>query len=88
MKLLIEISDKLYNFVKSNTVGGNTRIFDDYDMYNVSRCIGHGKPIDALFDEMRTEIEEIETYDGLYIDRAFVLQILDKYKEGTYNEHG
>ena len=29
----------------------------------------------------RRKIEEIETYDGLYIDRAYVLQILDKYKE-------
>lgn len=34
----------------------------------------------SLFNKIRAEIEEIETYDGLYVDRAYVLQILDKYK--------
>ena len=34
--------------------------------------------IDVL-DKIRAEIEEIETYDGLYIDRAYVLQIIDKH---------
>lgn len=27
-----------------------------------------------------TEIEEVNTYDGIYIDRAYVLEIIDKYK--------
>lgn len=33
-----------------------------------------------ILDEISAEIEEIETYDGLYIDRAYVLQIIDKYR--------
>ena len=33
-----------------------------------------------VFDKIRAEIEEIETYDGIYIDRVYVLEILDKYK--------
>ena len=67
MKLLIEISDTLYNFVNRKTIAGNSRNFDGYDMYDVSRCIGNGKPIDrmtnrdvikAIFPDI--EIEQIE----------------------------
>lgn len=36
--------------------------------------------LSCVLDKIRAEIEEIETYDGLYIDRAYVLQIIDKYK--------
>ena len=32
-----------------------------------------------VLDRISAEIEEIETYDGLYIDRAYVFQIIDKY---------
>lgn len=35
---------------------------------------------DSVLDDVSAEIEEIETYDGIYIDRAYVLQIVDKYK--------
>lgn len=34
---------------------------------------------EPVLDKIRNEIEEIETYDGIYIDRFFVLQIIDKY---------
>ena len=34
---------------------------------------------DDVLDKIEAEIEEIETYDGLYIDRAYVLQIINKY---------
>ena len=34
----------------------------------------------AVLDKIRAEIEEVQTYDGIYIDRAYVLEILDKYK--------
>lgn len=41
----------------------------------------HGENIKAdVLDKMIAEIEEIETCDGIYIDRAYVLEILDKYK--------
>lgn len=36
----------------------------------------------STLDKIRDEIEEIETYDGLYIDRAYVLEIIDKYRKG------
>ena len=38
------------------------------------------KPKTEVLDKIRAEIEQIETYDGHYIDRAYVLQIIDKYK--------
>lgn len=34
----------------------------------------------AMLDKIRAEIEEAQTYDGIYIDRAYVLEIIDKYK--------
>ena len=40
-----------------------------------------GDAVDIVLDDINAEIEKIETYDGLYIDRAYVLQIIDKYKE-------
>lgn len=33
-----------------------------------------------VFDKIGAEIEEAQTYDGIYIDRAYVLEIIDKYK--------
>lgn len=33
-----------------------------------------------VLNKIRAEIEEIQTYDGIYIDRAYVLEIIDKYK--------
>lgn len=33
-----------------------------------------------VLDKIRAEIEEAQTYDGIYIDRAYVLEILDRYK--------
>lgn len=38
----------------------------------------HDKKV--VLDKIRTEIEEAQTYDGIYIDRAYVLEIIDKYK--------
>ena len=38
------------------------------------------KDVNDVLDKIRAEIEEIETYDGLYIDRAYVLQIIDEYR--------
>lgn len=33
-----------------------------------------------VLDKITAEIEEAQTYDGIYIDRAYVLEIIDKYK--------
>lgn len=44
-------------------------------------CMGcEYKEQEPILDKIRAEIEEIETYDGLYIDRAYALEIIDKYK--------
>ena len=40
---------------------------------------------EPILDKIRAEIEEAQTYDGIYIDRAYVLQILDKYKAESEN---
>ena len=51
----------------------------DWDINNLI-LIKNGTPLDDVLDKISAEIEEIETYDGLYIDRAYVLEIIDKYK--------
>ena len=33
-----------------------------------------------VLDKIRAEIEEAQTYDGIYIDRAYVLEIIDEYE--------
>ena len=38
----------------------------------------HDKKV--VLDKIRAEIEEAQTYDCIYIDRAYVLEIIDKYK--------
>ena len=35
---------------------------------------------EPIINKIRAEIEEIQTYDGIYIDRDYVLAIIDKYK--------
>ena len=76
MKLIVDIPNSLYaNLAKI----GNGSIASK----RIIECVKHGKPykVDVL-DKISAEIEEIETYDGLYIDRAYVFQIIDKYKAG------
>lgn len=36
--------------------------------------------IEQYLDKITAEIEEAQTYEGIYIDRAYVLEIIDKYK--------
>ena len=53
---------------------------------------------EPILDKIRAEIEELQTYDGIYIDRAFdpddVFEIIDKYRteagkeETPLEEHG
>lgn len=50
----------------------------------VDRCRECGR--EKVLDKIIAEIEEIETYDGIYIDRAYVLQIIDKYKAEMESE--
>lgn len=43
-----------------------------------SKVCKHDKEV--VLDKISAEIEEEQTYDGIYIDRAYVLEIIDKYK--------
>lgn len=52
--------------------------WDGHTEKDVTRLLSLVK--DPALDKIRNEIEEIETYDCIYVDRAFVLQIIDKYK--------
>lgn len=36
--------------------------------------------VKPVLDKISAEIEEVQTYDGIYIDRAYVLEIINKYK--------
>ena len=36
---------------------------------------------EPILNRITAEIEEVQTYDGIYIDRAYVLDIIDKYRE-------
>lgn len=44
--------------------------------------------IEQYLDKITAEIEEAQTYDGIYIDRAYVLEIIDKYKAEIEVEDG
>jgi hypothetical protein len=74
---------------------GNDHCFEDALQYVIGMLEQEPKPMVEIdlysvikqkyverevFDKIRAEIEEVNTYDGVYIDRAYVLEILDKYK--------
>lgn len=54
MKLIIDISENLYNFVNTKRPNGCYNNFDEFDCCNISKCIrngiilpkGHGRLID------------------------------------------
>ena len=73
MKLIIDISEEDYNniepFFNGQTIKGG------FNLFKALEIIKNGIPLDDLI----AEIEEIATYDGIYIDRAYVLEIIDKY---------
>jgi hypothetical protein len=49
-----------------------------------SEVCEHDKEV--VLNKIRAEIEEAQTYDGIYIDRAYVLEIIDKYKAESEGE--
>lgn len=51
----------------------------EYDRNQYSK--GYKDGVNDVLDKIRAEIEEAKTYDGVYIGRAYVLEIIDKYKE-------
>lgn len=60
-----------------------TLFYQDQEPFMNKPCISskvceHDKEV--VLDKISAEIEEAQTYDGIYIDRAYVLEIIDKYK--------
>ena len=49
-------------------------------------CYGEAEEIiealkqEPILDKIRAEIKELETNNGIYIDKYYVLHIIDKYK--------
>ena len=60
---------------------------DDCGEYKISEEIKKAftsepkSDVNDVLDKIITEIEEAQTYDGIYIDRAYVLDIIYKYRE-------
>ena len=72
----VEINGKTY--CVETLIAENERLRKD--------VIASAKTNRLVLDKISDEIEEIETYDGLYIDRAYVFQIIDKYRKGARND--
>lgn len=52
----------------------------EIDLYSVIKQLYIEREV---LDKISAEIEEAQTYDGIYIDRAYVLGIIDKYKANS-----
>ncbi len=48
--------------------------------YPFTTIVEEEKTKTNVLDKISAEIEEVNTYDGIYIDRAYALEIIDKYK--------
>ena len=46
MKLIIDIPDYMYNFVKAKRINGIHQVFDAYDAILVSKYVREGTPIE------------------------------------------
>ena len=63
MKLIIDISENLYNFVNTKRPNGCFNEFDKFDTYDISKCIRNGTPLPKghgdLIDENDLWFEDI-----------------------------
>ena len=66
MKLIIDIPEDKYDLIQMAVMSG----MGDY----LHKAVAQGIPL----DEIRTKIEEAQTYDGIYIDRDYIFEIIDK----------
>ena len=73
MKLVIEIDKARFKDIQR--IAG-VQLKSNY-FQTAEQIIASGSDV---LGKIKAEVEEIETYDGLYIDRACVLQIIDKYR--------
>lgn len=88
MKLVIDISENMYNFVNTKRPNGYYNNFDEFDCYDISKCIRngivipkeHGDLIDrkALLNRPYEKDGFIEWYDE--IKHAPIIIEADKEK--------
>lgn len=64
-------------WIKSDMILGSS-LFEM--MMNEIPPITEQEIVKPYLDKISAEIEEVQTYDGIYIDRAFVLEIINKYE--------
>lgn len=89
-KFVIELAEVIKGYANDYREHDPFHLPCDYKFYEISgvaiceESFSKMKPlsdeIDAVLDKIRAAIEEVSTYDGVYIDRAYVLEIIDKYK--------
>ncbi len=89
-KFVIELAEIIKGYGNDYRVEDPFHLPCDYKFYEISgvaiceESFKKMKPlteeINSVLDKIRAEIEEAQTYDGIYIDRAYVLEIIDKYK--------
>lgn len=72
--------------ILKDTTPLEVKLSDDYIYENVAKIMRNPKVLPSVTPQkpalykIKAEIEEAQTYDGIYIDRAYVLEIIDKYK--------
>ena len=72
------LDDLILEVLQNNFDCGNTYGYKVAD--EIIGLLPSVTPQESILDKIRAEIEEAQTYDGIYIDRAYVLEIIDKYK--------
>lgn len=56
MKLIIDIPDYLYNFVKTKRINGIYHVFDSYDAIEMSKYVRKGTPLEEELKTIRVKI--------------------------------
>lgn len=81
MKILIEITNDIYEHAKESTEDSN-------DEFNAMRAIAKGTPLTIIFDKIMDEIEQEAFHNAngvIYCGFTRVCKIIEKYKGGVDN---
>ena len=54
MKLIIDIPDYLYDFVKIKRINGIYHVFDSYDAIKMSKYVREGTPLEESLENQKT----------------------------------
>lgn len=89
MKIIIDISENLYNFVNTKRPNGYYNNFDEFDCYDVSECIRKGIPLPKEHGDLidRNQILQKEHFvilgDVKVGDKNFGEQEIDMFPKQT-----